>query len=150
MPALWIADWLTELLRKALQNGEVHLIEAPDAVMDSIEFTDGQILRAMRVDAGTVEASAPTNAGGKTVDPAVKAESKNTEALKQRHRGGRPPDLRKEVRTWLEELSPDGPALSDSKLADIWKSDPSHPGDRDSVRKIIGALRRAGPGLNLD
>jgi hypothetical protein len=45
------------------------------------------------------------------------------------------------VQAWFEALSPDDRALSDSKLADIWKSDPIHPGDRDSVRKIIGALR---------
>jgi hypothetical protein len=128
LPALWIADSLTELLRKALRTGEVHLIEGPDAVMDSIEFADGQVLRAMRVEAVTVE-------------PAVAAESKNTQAPKQDHRGGRPPDVRKQVQAWFEALSPDDRALSDSKLADIWKSDPIHPGDRDSVRKIIGALR---------
>jgi hypothetical protein len=141
LPALWIADSLTELLRKALRTGEVHLIEGPDAVMDSIEFADGQVLRAMRVEAVTVAPSAPAIAGGETVEAAVAAESKNTEAPKQGHRGGRPPDVRKQVQAWFEALSPDDRALSDSKLADIWKSDPIHPGDRDSVRKIIGALR---------
>jgi hypothetical protein len=50
LPATWIADWLTELLRKASRTGEVRPVDGPDAVMDSIEFHDGQILRAMRVD----------------------------------------------------------------------------------------------------
>jgi hypothetical protein len=154
LPTLWIADSLTELLRKALRTGEVYLVEGPDAVMDSIEFADGQVLRAMRVEAVTVEPSAPAIVGGGTVDPAVAAESKNTAALKQGHGGGRPPDVREHVQAWFEALPPDDRALSDSKLADIWKSDPINPGDRDSVRKIIGALRRAGagskPGLNLD
>jgi hypothetical protein len=154
LPALSIADSLTELLRKALQTGEVDLVEGPDAVMDSIEFADGQVLRAMRVEAVTVEPSAPAIAGGETVEPAVAAESKNTEAPRQGHVGGRPPDVREHVQAWFEALSRANRALSDSKLADIWKSDPINPGDRDSVRKIIGALRRAGagskPGLNLE
>jgi hypothetical protein len=149
LPAFWIADSVTELLRTALRTGEVHLIEGPDAVTDSIEFADGQVLRAMRVEAGTVEPSAPVTAG-ETVEPAVAAESKNTEAPKKGHGGGRLPDLRAQVQPWFEALSPGDRALSASKLADIWKCDPTHPGDRDSVRKIIGALRRAGAGLNLD
>jgi hypothetical protein len=52
LPAIWIADWLVELLRQALRTGEAHLVEGPAAVMDSIEFGDAQILRAMRVDFG--------------------------------------------------------------------------------------------------
>jgi hypothetical protein len=55
----WIADWLVELLRQALRTGEAHLVEGPAAVMDSIEFGDAQILRAMRVEFAEKQAPGP-------------------------------------------------------------------------------------------
>jgi hypothetical protein len=50
LQATWIANWLTELLREALHTGEACLVGGPEAVTDSIEFADGQLLRAVRVD----------------------------------------------------------------------------------------------------
>jgi hypothetical protein len=71
--------------------------------------------------------------------PAVPTKIKGS---RRRRGGGRPATVTKAVETWWKALSPDDLRLSDAKLAALWKSDPSHSGDTESVRQIIGKLRR--------
>lgn len=70
---------------------------------------------------------------------------------KRLRRGGRPPVLYDAVRSGFEALSAKDRELSNSKLADIWATDRSRPGQMESVRQIIGRLRREliKPELNL-
>src|SRR5215469_15432610 len=61
-----------------------------------------------------------------------------------RHTGGAPPRVRRAVEAWWHQLLPqyrDG--LNNTELAKMYKEDPNHPGDLDTVRQIIGDLRRA-------
>jgi hypothetical protein len=58
-----------------------------------------------------------------------------------RHKGGRPPKLQQAIAPWFDDLPAEDQALSASKLAQMWKLDPSHHGQEESARKIIAKLK---------
>jgi len=65
--------------------------------------------------------------------------------LGDRHTGGAPPVVRRAVEAWWSQLLPAyRDKFNNTELARMYKQDPNNLGEPDSVRQIIGALRRAG------
>jgi hypothetical protein len=64
-------------------------------------------------------------------------------STQQAHKGGAPATVAGPVKDWYEGLSEADLSLSDNKLAAIYqKENPSSTGQPESIRKIIGGLRR--------
>lgn len=59
-----------------------------------------------------------------------------------RHKGGAPPRVREPLEEWYRELSDKDKGLSDTKLAEIYKTEKQNsPGEFNSIRKLIAHLR---------